>query len=260
MRRVHAFELLDQPWLPRVVRRLLTDYLATMLRLGRPFDRLAPQLAAAMREARTTRVIDLAAGGGGPWATLFPALERELGATPSVTLTDLHPVESAPMASVSRAPEPVDATCVPSTLGGVRTMFDGLHHFRPDAATAVLRDAVRNRAPILVGEALERRLALMLVAIFILPISVLLVTPLVRPRTLWRFALTYLVPLAPLAVAWDGVVSILRAYTPSELEALAKSADPEGTFQWTAGRARGPQPMTYLIGYPCNDRRCVSTS
>jgi hypothetical protein len=59
---------------------------------------------------------------------------------------------------------------------------------------------------------------------------------------------TYLVPVLPLAILWDGVVSYLRAYTQEELLAIA----PDG-YRWTAGRSRAknvPGAMTYFVGLP----------
>jgi hypothetical protein len=192
-------------------------------------------------------VVDLAAGGGGPWQTLLPALTRELGARPAVTLTDLHPVSHVTVEGLHPHDHPVDATDVPSTLRGLRTLFDGLHHFPPAGVIAVLRDAVHKGAPIAVGEVVDRSLPKAIAMALVAPLLVLLVTPIIRPRTWWRFLFTYLIPIAPLAVAWDGTISMLRAYTPAELESLSRLADPDGTYTWCTGRNGS---TLFLIGAP----------
>jgi hypothetical protein len=69
-----------------------------------------------------------------------------------------------------------------------------------------------------------------------------------------RFALTYLLPIAPAVVAWDGVVSSLRSYTVDELRGLAASVTADH-FTWEAGQTpvtvRGATiPLTYLVGLP----------
>ena len=66
----------------------------------------------------------------------------------------------------------------------------------------------------------------------------LLLTPFFRPFRLSRLVFTYLLPLIPLTTIWDGVVSILRLYSPAELLALARRADPTGRLRWQAGTLR----------------------
>jgi hypothetical protein len=247
MPRLHLFELCDQPWLPRVVRDAETRYLAAAIALGRPFKPLAPKIADAMAAARTDRIVDLASGGAGPWPALASDVASAGSRTPSVTLTDLFPnVDAYQRAGVAFEATPVDARNVPAHLDGVRTMFDGLHHLRPVDARAVLADAHRARQPIVIGEALSRRLP-MLLSTLLIPLFVLLLTPRARPTPL-VLVLTYLVPILPLVIAWDGFVSCLRTYTPRELEAMTDGLD---GYRWEAGtvRHRGAT-MTYLVGAP----------
>jgi len=86
-----------------------------------------------------------------------------------------------------------------------------------------------------------------------LPISVLLLTPLVRPVTWRRLLLTYVIPLAPLVLLWDGVVSVLRCYRPEELRAMADEL--VGVpYHWETGSYwHRTAPVTYMIGYPIEE-------
>ena len=65
-------------------------------------------------------------------------------------------------------------------------------------------------------------------------------TPLIRPLRWWRLALTYLVPILPLLILWDGVVSSLRTYAPADLEKLTTGLGGDG-YHWRSGvhRVRG---------------------
>lgn len=133
----------------------------------------------------------------------------------------------------------------------MRTLFNGLHHFRPDDAREVLKDAVRTQSPIAVFEVADRSLTAMAPLIFV-PLFVLVMTPMIRPFRWSRLAWTYLIPVLPAAILWDGVVSYVRAYRPDELEAMAKAASPDG-YRWEAGYLRlggGPGRLTYLAGRP----------
>ncbi len=256
MRRLHLFELEDQPWFPSIVRDLATDYLhfiETRFALHRS---IAPVLAEALRRTDSRELVDLGSGGAGPIPSLLADLDAE-GVSVRATLTDLFP--NVPALDRSRAAsggritfvaEPVDARAVPERLVGFRTMFNGFHHFRPADAVAVLRSATAAGQPIGIFE-LSRRTFRTLVPLLFTPLFVWISTPFMRPFRWSRLLFTYLLPLVPLTCWWDGLVSQLRAYTPDELEELGRTADPSA--EWAAGLVpigTTPGRATYLVGYP----------
>jgi small-conductance mechanosensitive channel len=148
--------------------------------------------------------------------------------------------------------EPVNATQVPAHLGGFRLISNALHHFAPEQARALLADAVAQRRGIAVFEALSRSL---LTALGILPspLIVLATAPFIRPFHWSRLLWTYAVPVVPLACLWDGMISVLRIYSPEELQALVAEVPGSDEYVWDIGRlrvARAPARITYLIGRP----------
>jgi hypothetical protein len=255
MRRFHLFELEDQPWFPATIRDLATDYLhfvQTAMALHRP---MAPLVADALRAGGTTRIVDLCSGGAGP----VPELLRDLaglGIRATATLTDLFPNVPAFERAVAEghgavtfATESVDARAVPRQLSGLRTIFNGFHHFKPDDASAILRNAAASNQPIAIFELSERSFHT-LISILLTPIFVWLTTPFIRPFRWRRLLFTYLLPLVPLTCLWDGLVSQLRAYTPAELVQLSATAE---SMKWQAGYLpfpTGPGRLTYLVGWP----------
>ena len=77
-------------------------------------------------------------------------------------------------------------------------------------------------------------------------------TPLIRPFRWSRLLCTYVFPIIPLVLLFDGVVSCLRTYRPQELREIVKKLSGI-EYQWEVGeysRASGQVPITYLIGYP----------
>jgi hypothetical protein len=89
------------------------------------------------------------------------------------------------------------------------------------------------------------------------PLVVWLVTPAIRPFHWARLLWTYLIPVVPLVVLFDGIVSCLRTYTVAELEEFTTGVSQSG-YEWEIGeeRAKGMlAPVTYLIGYPTNSGR-----
>lgn len=264
MRRLHLFEWEDQAWLPQVFRDFVTDHLRFTLNepMRRPINlEIAKRLKALLEQAGTKRIVDLCGGAGGPLATIGPILTDELGFPVEILLTDLYPnvaafrrLEAESGGRVKGRDQPTSALDVPPELDGVRTLFTAMHHFRPEQAKLILGDAVRKRAPIAIFEPLDRNLrSVALVGIMSL-VRGLTHTPRVGKFTLSRLTVTYFVPLAPAILAWDGMVSALRTYTPDELRNMAGGVG--GTeYSWESGRFEvsgplGPMPTTYLVGLP----------
>jgi len=256
MRRLHLFEIGDQPWCPRALRDATTDLLELCFRTWNYYAPIVPLLAAAVQKTRDRDIVDLCSGGGGPWPSLLP----ELGETSPtrVVMTDKYPnaegarrVEEATNGRIRGDKRSIDAMAVPGDLRGFRTMFTSLHHFRPDAARTILADAVKNRVGIGVFE-FTGRSPLRFAFVALTPFVVLYAVPFLRPVR-WRTLLfTYVIPIIPIGVFFDGVVSCLRTYSPTELAALIEPLQGNG-YAWEVGEARDGRrrpPITYLLGYP----------
>jgi hypothetical protein len=257
MKRRHLIEIEDQSWCPRAVRDGLTDYLQFILGATNTYGAAKPIISRSLQRLGTARVVDLCSGAGGPWPSLQADLAKA-GLSISVCLTDRYPNLQALQGSKGVAqrtiiyyPEPVDATQVPSELTGFRTMFTAFHHFHPEHAAAVLADAVSKRQGIGIFEGTERSL-LALVLMLFTPVMMLVVTPLIRPFRWSRFLWTYVVPVVPAVVLFDGMVSCLRSYNAEELQALTASLDAKD-YHWEIGKVKSDTsliPITYLIGMP----------
>lgn len=257
MRRFQLIEIEDQRWCPAFVRDALTDYLRWMMDRFSPYAVAAPILAQALGALGETEIVDLCAGGGGPWGDLLPRIAAAGRPAVRVRLTDYYPntaafarLRAASGDAIVGDPEPVDATRVPVRLTGFRTLFTALHHFPPAAAHAILADAVRSRRGIAVFE-LTRRSPLALVGMLFLPLLLLLCTPFIRPFRWSRLFWTYLVPIVPLVVWFDATVSCLRTYTADELREL--TADLGEGYKWDVGAVRAPpliSRVTYVVGLP----------
>lgn len=240
--------------MPHGVRDAVTDYLHVMTKIARPYRPVVDLLADALRRAGARTVVDLASGGSGPWPQLRPALARR-GVEVDVVLTDLYPnraaaARAAGVPGVRYRTEPVDAVRPPAGLRGFRTLFSTFHHFEPDDAAALLRNAATDGAGIAVFEAVQRTPAVFAGAL-LAPFPLLVVAPLMRPFRVSRLFWTYLVPAAPLTVLWDAMASCRKAYAPDEMLEIARAARAE--YDWRAGVARGQPwqvPVTYLIGTP----------
>jgi hypothetical protein len=258
--RLQLFEFEDLPWFPRPIRAGMMDYLRFTISLLRIYHPIVPLLRDALVRTEQQELLELCAGAGGGTEGVWRQLRAAGLPGVHVTLSDLYPQPAAWQLLSARTqgglmyePAPVDATAVPAGLRGFRTVFSAFHHFSPPAAEALLADAVRQNVGIGVFEGAGKHWYELLLAWLVLPVVQLLITPFIRPFSWSRLFFTYLVPLIPLCTIWDGTVSLLRMYPPAQLLALARRADPQGRFEWQAGKVRNPltrSEVTYLIGVP----------
>lgn len=255
MHRVQWFEIHDSPWCPAGWREGLVDFLSFFARAFRPYDAIAGRLGEAVGAAGARRVVDLCTGAGAPALAVQRAL-RERGQPLTFVLTDKFPHPGLSRDLPPGGPgecqvlaEPVDATAVPPTLEGFRTLFTAFHHFPPRLARSILEDAVRNGQGIGVFEYTDRNFLVWGPALLMTPFLLWAVTPFLRPVTVGRLVWTYLLPVIPLIAVWDGFVSCLRTYSPAELEALTASLRGRG-YRWEIGRATAfwGCRVTYCVG------------
>jgi len=261
--RLHLFEFEDQPWFPQVLRAGQMDYLRFMISHLGIYRPVAPLLAQALRHTGQAQLLELGAGAGGGTETVLAALRQQPTAPAglAVLLTDLYPqptawadLEQRTAGAIRGHAAPVDALAVPPQLPGFRVLFSAFHHFAPPRAEALLRDAVAAGQGVAVFEGATKSWLEVALALTVLPVAQLLLTPFFRPFRLSRLVFTYVLPLIPLTTIWDGVVSIVRMYSPAALLALAHRADPRGHYHWQAGQLRhwwGPG-VTYLVGLPAS--------
>jgi hypothetical protein len=268
VKRWHLFELEDQAWVPRVLRDNATDILDWMFARMGMYRPVVGQLQAAVAAAGERDIVDICSGGAGGALAMHGYLREQGGADTRLLLTDRYPnrhaaarVAAAGDPTVRYHGAPVDALAVPTELRGVRTMYSALHHFRPAAIEQVIGAAVADRAPIaffdIAAQPALRRVPgflVPLVALFnivMLLVLVPLMVPFVRPFRWSRLLFTYVIPLVPILYAWDGTVSLLRAYAHDELAAIARKVPGAETYTWSSGRAgSGMRSVVYLIGQP----------
>lgn len=258
MPRHQVFELGDLPRVPTRFKHYLTDVLSIAGAVGERLGDamcLEPQLdAIAEVLGESGRIVDLCSGAAGPPMALRRRLASR-GISAQVVLTDLRPNldafrRAAHAEGCSFQADPVDATDVPEELTGLRTIFNALHHFPPDLARRILKNAHDSRQAILVVEIPHRSLpgALSLGAFSVLTLAL---TPLIRPFSLDRLLWTYIVPVMPVMVGFDGIMSCIRAYDTDELAALTDGLNADYTWHITRRRGAGALlAATVLLGRP----------
>jgi hypothetical protein len=257
--RLHLFEFEDQAWLPSVIRDGITGFLNIIEEKGELYTPIVPHLRDVLQKLRCVKIIDLCSGSGGPWKYLIGRLVDSETSSLKVLLSDKFPsfnileLDELQASRLEIASYPVDATKVPKELTGFRTLFGSFHHFRPEEAVGILQDVVKCREGIALFEMTRRNWFSIMYILLLAPISVLLYIPLIKPFRWMRLILTYLVPLIPFMLIFDGIVSCLRTYSIQELQEMVKEVKENNLYDWEIGMKkckRFPGGITYLIGYP----------
>ncbi|KJR86347.1 uncharacterized protein SPSK_02639 [Sporothrix schenckii 1099-18] len=237
-------------------------------------------------------MIDFCAGGGGP----TPSIERVLNGSQSrkdskaaptqFVLTDLHPhvEEWAAAAAASQhvryAAQPVDAcdadpkailneafgagssTAQSTALADARVcrLFSlAFHHFDDPLARDILKNTVETSDGFGIFELQDRSLSAF-VTTLIFGLGILLTAPYYAWR--WRspmtLVFTYLIPILPFVLVFDGWMSMLRTRTPDEVEALLRTcgASTADTDAWDlrSGEVQHLWPCGYMKWIVCTKK------
>jgi hypothetical protein len=254
MKRVNVLELEDEKWFQETLRNYGTDFLQEMATRTDMYKPIAPLLIETLKSTGNTQIIDLASGGGGGLVKLSEHLQKEIPEI-KINLSDYFPNIPAFEKTVAKSPKifsysekSVDATNVPFEMKGVRTQFLSFHHFSEDLAVKILQNAVDSKSTIAIFEGQERSVPSVLAMIFS-PITLWLITPLIKPMTFYRFLFTYIIPVMPMFIMWDGILSSLRTYSVEEMNELVKKVNGHEKYEWNIGKVKsGPGVVLYLVG------------
>jgi hypothetical protein len=256
MKRIHFFEFGDKNWVPKILRDLMTDFLEFGAHQFNIYQKATPIFKKGIEKASEKRIIDMGSGGGGGWPKIIENLKEE-NTNFKIKLTDINPnlgafkkMQELNPDVIEYEKEPIDATDVPSKLKGFRTMFLSFHHLKPNQAKAVLQNAVHSGEPIGIFELQDRTPASLFFMFIAAPINAILTAPFVKPFKLSRILFTFIIPILPLIIWFDGVVSNLRTYSEKELDELTKSLKNGDSYVWEIAKIKnGPGFILYLLGY-----------
>ena len=231
-----------------------------ILEVTKTYQPITNLLRKRLHDSGAQRVLDLCSGAGGPWPSLVRDFEINGTKTPEVLLTDKYPItrtlddfESPSSPRIHFLNHSVDATQIPEYLHGFRTLFSAFHHLNPDEARRLLQDSVHKRQGIGIFEAPARH-TLTLLSLVLIPLAAWLFVPFRRPFRWSRLLWTYLIPVIPFVLFFDGLISCLRAYSRRELQEMTRGLATCG-YRWEIGEKSGgllPLRVTYLVGCPGN--------
>ena len=260
MKRIQLFEFEDLTWFPAFLRQYMMRFITTMHGLLDSSSHLKTLVEKGLKHSSKPEIIDLCSGGGGPMPEVINKLKSENGIKGlKLTMTDLYPdkrmakkVSYQNDPSITYSTTSMDATNVPSDAIGLRTMICSMHHMKPDTAKLILKNTMEAQQPICIYEISDNSFqkAIWWIAFPINILTTLLITPMVRPFSLGQLIFTYLIPILPIVIAWDGALSNARTYTLEDMDQILEGLNSNG-YSWEKGSIKGKGGnKLYLLGLP----------
>ena len=136
---------------------------------------------------------------------------------------------------------------------GLYIMINSFHQLQPNVAHKLLKEIVDIGEPVVIVEGNNDSLWQVFGMTIIVPITVLLTAPFVKPFRLSRLIFTYVIPILPFVTLIDGFLVLFKLYAPEDLNELTNDLQSDN-YVWRSGKmdnGRGGK-IIYLLGYPIN--------
>jgi hypothetical protein len=255
--RLHLFEFEDLEWFPQVVRMGMMDFLRHLITWLNFYGPVAPVIKDTLERSGEQKLLELCAGGGGGVMKLRENLQH-LDCQPRNHLKRSYPnissyeeLKSASHGQVDFISYSVNALDVPPVQKGMRLLFSSFHHFKPEQAKEILRDAVRKNVAIGVFDSGNKACSLYLPSLYFSQSFSFSLRHFFKPFRWSRLFFTYVLPLIPVCTVWDGCVSMMRLYTLKDMNTLTNEIAAKN-YIWKTGQVMNSMGATvnYLVGYP----------
>ena len=231
-------EYLDRDDVPDEVKQKVIGMLDRLGTLTNQHEKYGRTALDAVADIANPRILELGAGHGKLSAQIL-----KLHPTATVTVSDLDPTSVANIAAGELGTHPrvrvqvIDATAIDAADDSYDLVVfaQAFHHLPPAVACRAIAEATRVAKRFLVID-LKRQspLAMMLFPVLVLPVSLALL---------------------PWSSIWpglhDGLISMLRAYSPSAMATLGRAADPQMNIELLPSPTRlGPPSFTVVFSRP----------
>lgn len=256
LKRLHLFEFCDQPWLKGFWREAYMDGLNTSFKMFKIHHGLFKPFCEWVDAAKKKNVLEVCSGGGGPMDSIVTRAKENGKPIPFITLSDLNPDINAFKKTKEKHPEhinyikePVDAANTESLNAELISLCSSFHHLSPKIAGKILSNASKNSNGIFIREVLSRNI--LNAASSLLNIIPLMLTPFFSGRTsLLKVLFTTIIPIIPLMIIFDGIVSVFRTYTTDEIIHMMPD-EMKRNWEWVEGgnSIMGIFHAPYLYGY-----------
>jgi hypothetical protein len=255
--RLHIREIEDMEQVPKFLRHGIVRNVSFAVEFAGVYDELAEVFVEFLGKLKNNTLLDLASGYGGPVTTMLHAVKKRGIEPPRFVLSDFNPnIErfrflSIEDSNISYFGGRVDAMDPQKEIRKYpRTMFDAIHHFTPENAGKILKNASEHSEGIFIAESTDRALYQVPRAGIGCFLASLISPFFMQPFSVKETVFTWAIPVIPLITAHDGAVSTFKRYTREEMWNIIDSAG-KNDFVWEVGELK--RGVTYLVGYRNGD-------
>ncbi|MBX3039953.1 MAG: hypothetical protein KF789_04505 [Bdellovibrionaceae bacterium] len=230
-------------WLPASLKNLMLeflDFIVSLVEANKPFIPLLQR----QTNLKAEFFLDSPEAGGSA-ILLVPHLLRDFpGCEISVLADHLSPERKAhfqnlipELSSQVRFIEQKDIGLRSDHSEKFLISINQAHLFSDDELMARLKDFQTKFDQILIGEGNNKSGRQVIGMLILAPLVAIVCAPFVKPFRLLRLVFTFLIPLLPLMIAWDGIVALFKIRSPERLKELMTS---DGTDGWTWKVGKSP--------------------
>jgi hypothetical protein len=221
-------ELEDYAWFPPLLRRFQAEYIGQLAARTKVYRPLLPILKKMIDQQRPGQITDLCTGNADPM--LYMA--RHLPEPQRIVLTDKFPrPDLAPEPGIHHIhvlTTPFDVTTDAFAPDQLYTMFNAFHHFGPAGQLSLMQRVKASGSAFLWVEILEPGLFSAVKIAAATTVGQLLLAPFVRPFSIFRLLLTYVLPINLFTVTLDGLISVAKSKPLAHYQQLARVVHGEG--------------------------------
>ena len=218
---------MNQSFVPDFLKTLMFEFMTWFVNLVRAAHPFLPVIQEGLDRAPEKRVIPIPYRAGAGFETVEPLLD------PSIPVEKGYPEIPA------------------GKERGLYLMVNSFHQLDMGEARRLLETIASRGQAVAILEGNNDSLRQILGMTIIVPLTILLTAPFVRPFRPGRILFTYLIPILPFMTLIDGSLALMKLYNPQDLEELV-STIPVPDYRWEAGKkdnGRGGK-IIYLLGYP----------
>lgn len=259
--KLFIYECNDSPHCPQFIRESILEVLGNSIRDAGVYEKLAPRFIDFCTKHHIKNILEIGAGSGESTAVFVDAVFRHQQKPPHIYISDLLPMHEVMKATAARYPDvltPLEDSldirnAAVAPVHDMRMVLSAFHHFDPDVVRSFFKDAREQQLAIFIAEPFTNSLR----AFF--PLFLHGFTSLARngvqssKMRFVKFFFTFLLPLIPMCLLWDGLVSMIRMYDKKGfMEIVETLPESESGYQWHYEEVKVPLGGTASLftGYP----------
>ncbi len=256
LKKILTFEFNDWPKCPTFIRESILEVLGKAIRDAGVYDVLAPMFIQFCSDAKVTGILEFGAGSGESTVIFLDAICRSDHTPPRIYVSDLYPLTMVMQKNCEQHSglltpirHSVDLRYPPETpTHDMRMVLSAFHHFDPDVARLFLADAKRRGIAVFIAEPFIGSIK----AFF--PLFIHGFPNLARngmlssKKRVLKLLFTFFVPLIPMCLLWDGLVSMIRMYDKRGFADLVASLpETETAYRWQYREVQVPLGGTAAV-------------